>query len=410
MRKPWRLTSPAGRVGFPRYLLLLLVLFCTSTFAQEAPALRIGILTMTPGAEYWSRFGHNAILVVDETANTQTSYNFGYFDFDQPGFLARFLRGEMRYQLVALPAERDIGTYEYEGRGVTLQWLALTPEESTTLRDYLVWHALPENASYRYDYFTSNCSTKVRDALDLALSGTLKKQLDASSHGLTYRTEASRLGAGLAWLYLGMHAGLGPFADKPLTIWEESFVPRRLSDALARAKNPRGQPLVEGNRELLPDQLKLEHDAAPKHRWGFAFAGIGFAVALAFLLRRHASKPERIIGATLAAVFWITCGIGGVMLLALWWFTAHVAAHGNENLLLFFVPCLLLLAALPTLWRGNDAVRGLRVLSQSALAAAGFALFLKCLPFRIQSNGDFIALLLPIHAVLAWRLSAKRLS
>jgi len=397
----------AWRVAFA----WLLLLCGAPAFAQENPtgdvatSLRIGVVTMTPGDEYWSRFGHNAILVVDDAAGTRTSYNFGYFDFDQPGFLARFLRGDMLYRLVALPLEQDLATYEYEGRGVTLQWLNLSPEESTKLRDHLAWHARPENAEYRYDYFTSNCSTKVRDALDVALDGALGKQLDGRSHGLTYRAEALRLGADLPWLYLGMHAGLGPFADKPLTIREESFVPRRFADALAEARNARGEPLVSAWVEVLPDKLKLERDLTPNPRMRFALAGIATAAALAWLLRTSATPWQRVLGSVTAAGFWLVCGIGGALLLALWRFTAHIAAHGNENLLLFFLPCLLLLAALPALWRGTVAARWLRTLALLAFAAAGFALFLKCLPFRIQNNGDFIALMLPIHAALAWRLS-----
>jgi len=97
--------GPGSRVpgpGFFAALLLLAMTLLAPAFAAAAP--RIGLLTMAPGAEYWARFGHNAILVV-EADGTSTSYNFGYFDFEQENFFLRFIRGEMLYQLVALPAE-----------------------------------------------------------------------------------------------------------------------------------------------------------------------------------------------------------------------------------------------------------------------------------------------------------------
>ena len=37
----------------------------------------------------------------------------------------------------------------------------------------LAQNARPENARYRYDYFTANCATQVRDALDTAMGGAL---------------------------------------------------------------------------------------------------------------------------------------------------------------------------------------------------------------------------------------------
>ena len=84
-----------------------------------------------------------------------------------------------------------------------------------------------------------------------------------------------------------------------------------------------------------------------------------------------------------------------------------MAGHGNENLLLLNPLCLALLAALPALARG-DAVRPwLRRVAMIVLACAALALFLRFLPFRIQNNGDFIVLLGPIHAALAWRFSRR---
>lgn len=389
-------------------LLLLLAFPWGCSFAQQPVSqLRVGVITMSPGEEYWSRFGHNAILVEDNEDGTRVSYNYGYFDFDQPGFLMRFLRGEMLYRLVALPLDSDLRTYAEEGRGVRLQWLNLSPDQARALRDFLVHNALPANAEYRYDYFTSNCSTKVRDALDLALGGSLKRQLDGRSHGLTYRSEALRLGAEVPWLYVGMHAGLGPYADRPLSLWDESFVPQRLADALEDARTTKGSPLVTASIGALPDRLGLERANTPNHRSRFAIVGVVLALALAILLRRDAAPIERGIGASLAGIVWLCCGLGGVFLLVLWFGTAHVAAWGNENLLLFDPLSLILLAALPVLWRGDEAAGWLRTVAILALMAAGLALFLRFLPFRIQNNGDFVMLLLPVHAVLAWRLARR---
>ena len=57
------------------------------------------------------------------------------------------------------------------------QGLRLRPEQARRLAEFLAWNARPEHADYRYDYFTDNCSTKLRDALDAALDGALQAQL-----------------------------------------------------------------------------------------------------------------------------------------------------------------------------------------------------------------------------------------
>ena len=112
-----------------------------------------------------------------------------------------------------------------------IQTTDLAPDQAQALADALVERARPENARYRYDYFTSNCSTQVRDALDAALGGRLKSQLAGRSRGNTFRSEAVRLASPATWMWLGFDVGLGPSADKPMSRWEEAYVPMRLADS-----------------------------------------------------------------------------------------------------------------------------------------------------------------------------------
>ena len=102
--------------------LLLMALFCfASVVATAAP--RIAVMTMQPGEIFFERFGHDAIVVVDARSGQATSYNFGFFDMEEPGFVDRFAHGDMQYYLVALPLQQDLSYYREVGRGVQLQWL-----------------------------------------------------------------------------------------------------------------------------------------------------------------------------------------------------------------------------------------------------------------------------------------------
>ena len=164
-------------------LSLLVLSWLASTAAIAAP--RIGVITMQPGEIFWERFGHNALVVDDPAKGPPMSYNFGFFNLEEPGFFRRFARGEMEYELVALPLEQDLAYYREVGRGVSLQWLDLDPARATRLAAALAENARPENARYRYDYFTDNCSTRVRDAIDRALGGTLQQQMSSRAQGNT---------------------------------------------------------------------------------------------------------------------------------------------------------------------------------------------------------------------------------
>lgn len=358
---------------------------------------------MDPGDAYWARFGHNALLLDRGDGSEPVFYNFGYFDFDQPGFLARFLRGDMRYLAVALPMSSDLGTYASEGRGARLQWLRLTPGQVESLATALAEHVRPENAEYRYDYFVSNCSTKVRDALDEALGGTLKRQLDGRSMGLTYRHEALRHGGGIAWLHLGMHLGLGPYADRPLSIWEQSFIPARLAEALRDARTESGEPLVVAERELLPHRGPTIRSDPPRWLWGASLVGILLALALAAGVRsRH--------GGAILLLVWSVSGLIGLGMLMLWLGTAHESAWANRNLLLFNPLALLLLPACIALWRQGRSPRDSRVrYAAHAIAVLSVAgLVLVHVQVHPQQQSEWIALMLPLQTALSLALLRPR--
>src|SRR4249919_1382136 len=119
-----------------RRLLIGAALWLFATAALAATP-RIGVMTMQPGEIFFERFGHNAIVVEEPGAQTPISYNFGFFDLDEPGFLGRFVRGDMQYKLVALPVMEDLAYYQDVGRGVSLQWLDLPPAQARELADAL---------------------------------------------------------------------------------------------------------------------------------------------------------------------------------------------------------------------------------------------------------------------------------
>ena len=382
-------------------LLLWLALSLAPALAAAAP--RIGVVTMEPGGIFFERFGHNALLVQDDAAGTATSYNFGYFDMEEPGFFGNFVRGHMKYWLVALPLDDDLARYAQTGRGVGVQWLELTPEAATALAAALAENARPENAQYRYDYYTSNCSTKVRDAIDQALGGALQPQLSGRSQGNTYRSESVRLASPAPWMAVGFHLGLGGFADRPLSRWDESFIPMRLRDALREVKLADGRPLVRSEEAVLPHRVDPAPTEAPRPRGAALVAG----VLLAALALWSARRAPRALAAG-ALIFWTLAGVAGTVMALIWLATEHVAGHGNQNLLLLSPLCLFLLPGAWASRRGRGPSKRFRWLLWTVAGSAALAGFLKFLPFLVQENVEWVLLLLPLHWALLRSFDPRR--
>lgn len=389
------------RTGLLARVLGALVFALLACAAPAAP--RIGVMTMQPGEVFFERFGHDALVVADPQTGQATSYNFGFFDPDEPGFVRRFIDGKMLYYLVALPLQEDLQSYRAEGRGVSIQWLDLTPQQAQALADSLAWRARPENARYPYDYFNSNCATQVRDALDAAMGGTLKKQLAGRSRGNTYRSESVRLASPAWWMWIGFDLGFGPYADRQLSRWDEAFVPMRLADALAQVKNTQGRPLVQSTQQLLPHRIAPEPPEAARVWWPWLLAGVLVAFALVWL----GARARRVVGGV-ALVFWLVCTLAGALMLFIWFGSGHVAGWANRNLLLLDPLCVLLLPAAVQVLRGRALAAWSRWLLRLVAALSVLAWMLHWFPFNVQANIAWVALLVPVHLALAYVLTVQR--
>ena len=392
------------------FLLLVAMTSSAQTLANQssessnATAPRIGVVTMLPGEVFFERFGHDALVVLDPVSGQATSYNFGFFDPSEPDFISNFIRGKMMYYLVALPLEQDLAQYESVGRGANIQWLDLPHAQALALADALAERAKPENARYRYDYFTANCATMVRDSLDQAMGGALQSQLAGRSRGNSYRSESVRLASPSPWMWLGFDLGLGPNADQPLSRWQEAFVPMRLADSLREARNSEGRPLVQAEQQLLPQRLPAEPKEKQRYWWPWLLVGLAVAAGL-YAARR---KP-RLIGA-FALPFWLFCGVAGGLLTFLWGFSEHQAAWANRNLLLLNPLALLLLPGAWSLLRGRQPHGGFRFVLWTLTGIAALALPLHWLSLQAQFNMQWIVLLLPIHVALAFILTQRSLA
>ena len=175
--------------------------------------------------------------------------------------------------------------------------------------------------------------------IDHALDGRLKRELSARSRGNTYRSEAVRLASPAPLMWLGFDIGLGPFADVPLARWQEAFVPMRLADSLREATNSDGRPLVA----IRTDAAAAPHRAGARgvRRAMVAVAAVGPCRGVRASCCSAASS--RVDWRQRQSRLWAVCTLLGLLMLFIWFGTAHRAGWANQNLLLLNPLCLLLL-------------------------------------------------------------------
>jgi len=301
-----------------------------------------------------------------------------------------------------------------ENRSVQVQELALTPEQRWDLYTFVEWNARPENMYYRYDYYRDNCSTRVRDALDQVLGGAIRAVAAPDTTTHTYRWHTRRLLRDSPWAYLGIQTVLGPRADRPLTAWEEAFLPRRLMEIVRDVQVPDGEggirPLVLQERELLTTTRPPVPLNPPFAFPWFLLAGVLWGGGILLLARRGLRLGIRgRAGLALLAGGWsLLAAAAGTVLLGAWLFTDHVFWYRNLNLLqmnpLFLLPAA---AFAVFLFRGSLPSWAREVASALGVIA-GVGLLAGLLPGIGQANEEVLALTVPLNASLV--LASFRLS
>ncbi|NKI33717.1 DUF4105 domain-containing protein [Wenzhouxiangella sp. XN79A] len=362
--------------------------------APETRAAEAWLMTYGKADRVEERFGHNALWIRDPARGVDRIYNFGFFDFDTPGFYFDYLFGDLIYYAVARDPAEELAYYRWRDRSVRAQRLDLDDPTIRRLTDWLDLRVAPENRNFRYDYYLNNCSTRIRDALDYALDGALGNATQTEPARLTFREHTRRLMRPDPLLYLGIQAALGPGVDRPRTVWDEMFLPDVVAEVAAGFRLPDGEggsrPLVVDDRMLHVSQ-RPEPAAVPGFPWvpvlGLMVGGLALLLVPYLLFRRRGLKLA-------GWRAWLTLdALAGGLLLFLWLATDHLAAGANQNVLLLN-PLLVLL------WRARGG-RFERWIASVVIGLLVALLVIKAFGSG-QWNNDLLLALAPVQLAALW--------
>lgn len=206
------------------------------TAPMRADEARFSLITCSPGDEAYSLFGHTALRYVDEESGVDKVYNYGYFSFDTPNFVWRFILGQTDYLVASLPFEYFIPEYVERGSMVVEQVLNLTPSQVRSLYRLLEENCRLRNRVYRYNYFYANCTTKARDKfLESLGNGCSIVYMQPEVPLPTFREALRSMTASHPWYSFGIDLLMGSDVDSPATSEQLQFIPANLMNDLGNA-------------------------------------------------------------------------------------------------------------------------------------------------------------------------------
>ena len=313
-------------------LTLLTIHYSLFTFSQsDSCDLRISLLTCSPGTELYSTFGHSALRIIDKSTGTDIIYNYGVFDFNDPDFYAKFVRGKLLYYLDQENFGDFLYNYSADNRSVSEQVLQLSCSEKKDMQQFLFTNLRPENRSYKYDFLYDNCTTRLRDLVmkksgkNYLTTDILSNQPTSFRNHIHYYLNMNRM----HWSKLGIDLLLGAKLDRLMTADEAMFLPDYLEKGFD-SSSISGTPLVQQKVSLYVKKDTGEIGGNPLSTPAFIFSFILGAVAVLSFLAFRGSVM--ILAITDFLLFLLT-GLLGVLLVFMWTGTDHQICANNYNLL-----------------------------------------------------------------------------
>ncbi|MDR3337747.1 MAG: DUF4105 domain-containing protein [Treponema sp.] len=400
-------------------LVLLGSLSVSRLWAQTKPGrgdyLTVKVAVMGPGDELYFWWGHIALVIDDAVTGESRFFDYGIFSFEADHFFSNFALGRLRYSCGVSPAERSYRAYRNTNRDITLYTLDLPPQVREEVRRFAETNVLPENKYYWYHHFKDNCSTRIRDIIDLATAGQFKAVLGSAPARYTLRQEVMRhtwFNPFFDWFFSFL---MGQDIDVPITVWEEMFLPQAVGDRILDFTYTD----AGGNERNLVTKVEALNRAVnrpvvldvPRRQWPRELVlglAVSVLIAMLMLLKRGSPVASRISLGVVQSLLGLFFGVAGSVLCFMSFFTNHDYTYHNINVI-YVNPLLLAAVPLGILYARGKGGAGrfshvwfLRALWTYVFLAGVLSLLIRILPNFYQQNQVTLALMLPFAFSLSF--------
>ena len=364
----------------------LLLSFFNTTEAKK----QVSLVTAWPGSEIYELCGHEAIRIKGD--GIDSVWNYGVFNFAEPNFVYRFVKGETDYMVDSYPFAWFMPEYQSRGRRVEEQVLNLSDAEIEKLHALLRKAATPPNNRYRYNYIKNNCSTQIADLLD-SIGGGKVVYTDTVIHP-TFREAMRAYHKNYPWYQFGIDVALGNGLEEELTQREELFIPVEFYRHAAKAKLPDGRPLVKATNVLYAGRDNAIEGPTP---FLLTPLWVSIVVAAVTLILIALCWRKNCIPKWWYAFYFGVAGLAGCLVAFLVCFSLHAAT--SPNLLIFWLNPLQLIIPFSLWWKNMKYP--LLAMMWLNIAVVGMLLVLMPIFDRGQAGQTAFIILMATDIILA---------
>lgn len=316
---------------------IVLMAICASAEGQIifSDSTQISILTCSMGSDSYERFGHTGVRINDLKNGQDIVFHWGVYDFDEPCFVLKFIKGITDYQIGACYTSDFIRQYKRRGLGMKEQKLNLDSKQRTQAIAAILDNYRPENRKYRYNFFFDNCSTRPFDVINAATDNAIEYDTTWVKP-ITLRDMLQEKTSKNNWLDFGISLAVATRSDKKASFGEQMFLPDYLMKAYDNATIG-GRKLVEEKNLLLettPETQERIDDKTVLLSPNVVFSALLiFVVIIVIGARTNKSKITVMMVKATACILLASSGITGSIIWFLNFFSLHPAVDHNVNCL-----------------------------------------------------------------------------
>jgi hypothetical protein len=399
-------------------LFLMLALACFPVYGQESAEDRVSdllfkVVVYGPSDDIYIWWGHAALIVENTKWSFSRIFEWGIFNYPSESFLKDFLREEVSYKSTS--GFPDMNEYIDEDRDITIYTLNLDNRGKANIMTYVEDTVLTVNEPYDYHEFRDNCSTRIRDLLDLGTGGQFKAAFNASPGRFSIRQHVRRYTWDKPFSDWFLCFLMGQNFDEKITPWNEMFLPvevaRNIVDFSYTDTSGVKRKLVSSIETVYSSKSRQPILNAPLTTWPFALAAGLIAATLLFFIKIMSKKfprSGRILLGVLQSLFGLCLGGSGCVLVFGFLMNND---YIQQNLNILFVnPLLLLMFPLGILCAVGSkkfetprlfCEKCLRILWTYVFIAGIITVLLRITPFVYQQNQSVQGLILPVAFALS---------
>lgn len=302
--------------------------FSVNTSSQINPAhTRVSILTVAPGDDLYSLFGHTAIRFIDSTSHADIVFNWGGFTFDQPGFYLKFMRGKLLYYSFPDNFPDFMSEYVEEKRNVYEQVLNLDSSAKKRIIDAVIFNSTGNNKFYKYDFLLDNCTTRVKNIVfennkTVTIDSAIVPKGTTSRDMIHYYLERGNQ----LWTELGIDILLGSRVDRKVSNDEAMFLPEFFMKGLNYSYD---------SSQRFVNEFKTIYKGNNQQITSWKYMPLmvtAISCLFLFFISTLKTKWAKAIIRFIDILLLYVTGLIGILLLFMWFATDHTVCKSNLNI------------------------------------------------------------------------------